>query len=266
MSIHSSAAIHPTAIVEEGAKIEAEAKVGPYAFIGSEVTLGKGVEVKSHCAISGWTDIGENTVIFPFAAIGDIPQDLTYRGEKTRLVVGKRNCIREGVTMNTGTSRGRGITQVGDDCMFMIGAHVGHDSLVGNHVTMANQAALGGHSVVEDFAVISGLSGVHQFVRVGRGSFVGALTFVNRDVLPYSQVQGSPGKLRGANLIGLQRKNFARKDIDALVKAFKLLFKKDKLTFKDRISELDAKGPHCDSVHYLLEFVKKDSKRKYMMP
>ena len=258
--------IHSTAIIKEGATIGANARIGPFVFIGSDVTLGEGVVVKSHCAIKGWTDIGEQTEIFPFATIGENPQDLTYQGEKTRLVVGKRNCIREGVTMNTGTLKGRGITRVGDDCLFMTGSHVGHDSRVGNRVTMANQAALGGHSVVGDFAVISGLSGVHQFVRVGHSSFVGALTFVNRDVVPFTQVQGSPGKLLGVNLLGLRRRQYSNEDIQAIKRAYNTLFAPGSLNFQQRISQLDSAGPHCVCVCDLLEFVKKDSKRSYMKP
>ncbi|MDE0112910.1 MAG: acyl-ACP--UDP-N-acetylglucosamine O-acyltransferase, partial [Albidovulum sp.] len=187
-------------------------------------------------------------------------------GERTRLIIGARNCIREGVTMNTGTTGGRGITRVGSDCLFMTGSHVGHDSIVGNRVIMANQAALGGHCVVEDFAVISGLSGVHQFARVGRSAFVGALTFVDRDVIPFTQVQGSPGKLRGVNLIGLRRRQITTKEIQEVKTAYRALFGPGELVFQQRISKLAAAGPHCDCVNRILEFVNENTKRKYMKP
>ncbi|MCY4463505.1 MAG: acyl-ACP--UDP-N-acetylglucosamine O-acyltransferase [Albidovulum sp.] len=266
MSIHPDARIHPAAIVEDGATIKAGANIGPFVFVGRDAALGEGVIAKSHCSILGWTEIGQETVIFPFATIGEAPQDLTYRGERTRLVIGKRNCIREAVTINTGTSKGRGITKVGDDCLFMTGSHVGHDCHVGNGVTMANQASLGGHSVVEDLAIISGLSGVHQFARVGRSSFVGALTFVSRDVLPYTQVQGSPGKLIGINLVGLRRRKVSNRDIRSIKEAYDLLVGGGELNFQERVARLEASGPHCGCVEDILEFVKKDSKRNYMAP
>ncbi|RMH40666.1 MAG: acyl-ACP--UDP-N-acetylglucosamine O-acyltransferase [Alphaproteobacteria bacterium] len=223
MAIDPTATIHPSAIVEDGATIGPGTVVGPFSHVGPEVTLGAGVVVKSHAVITGWTEVGDETVIFPFASIGEVPQDLKYRGERTRLVIGRRNRIREGVTMNVGTEGGGGVTRVGDDCLFMTGAHVGHDAQVGNGVIMANQAALAGHCIVEDNVIIGGLSGVHQFVRIGRGAIIGAVTMVTHDVIPHGLVQGPRGQLHGLNLVGLKRRGVPRDDITALRAAYQAL-------------------------------------------
>lgn len=224
MGIDPTAEIHPSAVVEDGASIGAGCKIGPFCLIGAEVSLAPGVIVKSHAVITGWTSIGDDTVIFPFASIGEIPQDLKFGGERTRLIVGKRNRIRETVTMNTGTEGGGGVTRVGDDCLFMAGAHVGHDAQVGNGVIMANQASLAGHCIIEDNVIIGGLSGVHQFVRIGTGAIIGAVTMVTNDVIPHGLVVGPRGELDGLNLIGLKRRGHSREDIRALRAAYKDLF------------------------------------------
>lgn len=212
--------IHPSAIITPGAVIGAGVVIGPFALIGAEVTLAAGVEVKSHAVVTGWTDIGEGTVVFPFACVGEVPQDLKYQGERTRLVVGARCRIREGATLNTGTLGGGGVTRVGDDCLFMTGAHVGHDAQVGNRVIMANQAALGGHCVIGDDVIIGGLAGIHQWVRIGAGAIIGALTMVTNDVIPYALVQGPRGELDGLNLVGLKRRGVDRAEIAALREAY----------------------------------------------
>ncbi|NNF90535.1 MAG: acyl-ACP--UDP-N-acetylglucosamine O-acyltransferase, partial [Boseongicola sp.] len=171
-----SADVHRSAVVEEGAVIGAGAVVGPFNVVGPDVRLGAGVVLKSHVTVTGMTEIGDETVIFPGAVIGEIPQDLKFKGEASRLIVGKRNRIREGVTMNTGTEGGGGETRVGDDCLFMTGAHVAHDAIVGDRVIVANQGAIAGHCVIEDDVIIGGLSGIHQWVRVGKGAIIGAVT------------------------------------------------------------------------------------------
>ncbi|MEO1794453.1 MAG: acyl-ACP--UDP-N-acetylglucosamine O-acyltransferase, partial [Pseudomonadota bacterium] len=162
--------IHPSAVIEDGAQIADHVRIGPFAYVGPEVSLARGVELKPHATVTGRTSVGEDTVIFQGAVIGEIPQDLKFKGEATRLEVGARNRIREGVTMNTGTEGGGGVTRVGDDCLFMTGAHVAHDAQVGNHVIVANQGAIAGHCIIEDGVIIGGLSGIHQFVRVGKGA------------------------------------------------------------------------------------------------
>ena len=162
--------IHPSAVVDPAATIGEGCDIGPFCLIGPEVTLHARVTVKSHAVITGWTEVGDETVIFPFACVGEVPQDLKYQGERTRLIVGARCRIREGATLNTGTAGGGGVTRVGDDCLFMTGAHVGHDAQLGSRVILANQAAIAGHCQIGDDVIVGGLSGVHQFVRVGRGA------------------------------------------------------------------------------------------------
>ncbi|MCY4541110.1 MAG: acyl-ACP--UDP-N-acetylglucosamine O-acyltransferase [Rhodobacteraceae bacterium] len=227
MSISSSAEIHPAAVIESGAEIGNGCRIEAFAVIGPEVVLAERVHVKSHAVVTGSTSIGSETVVFPYACVGEVPQDLKYAGEKTRLEVGKRNRIREGVTMNVGTKHGGGITRVGSDCLFMTGAHVGHDAQVGNHVIMANQAALGGHVEIGDYVIIGGLAGIHQFVRIGTGAIVGALTMVRRDVIPYGQVEGPIGTMRGTNLIGMRRRGFRGRDVSALQKVYQKLANHD---------------------------------------
>jgi UDP-N-acetylglucosamine acyltransferase len=192
--IDPTAQVHPSAMVEDGARVGAGCRVGAFAVIGPEVTLAEGVEVKSHAVVTGWTEIGAATVIFPFACVGEVPQDLKYRGERTRLVVGARCRIREGATLNTGTEGGGGVTRVGDDCLFMANAHVAHDCQVGNRVILVNNASVAGHCVLEDDVIVGGLSGIHQWVRVGRGAIIGAVTMVTNDVIPHGLVQGPRGR------------------------------------------------------------------------
>ncbi|APX90911.1 acyl-[acyl-carrier-protein]--UDP-N-acetylglucosamine O-acyltransferase [Brevirhabdus pacifica] len=259
-----SAQIHPSAVVEEGARIGADCRVGPFCVIGPDVILGERVEIKSHAVVTGWTEIGDETVIYPFAVVGEVPQDLKYDGEKSRLIVGKRNRIREGATLNLGTKGGGGVTRVGDDCLFMTGAHVGHDAVVGSRVVMANQAALAGHCIVEDDVIIGGLSGVHQFVRLGRGAIVGAVTMVTNDVIPYGLVQGPRGVLDGLNLVGLKRRGVGREDITALRAAFQML-KQGEGAFQDRARRL---GDESDSeyVREIVRFILSDSDRSFLTP
>ena len=176
MAIAASAEVHPSAHVEPGAAVGEGCRIGPFCLIGSGVTLGPGVEVKSHAVVTGDTAVGEGTVIFPFATVGEVPQDLKFRGERSALVIGARNRIREHVTINLGTEGGGGVTRVGDDCLLMAGSHVAHDCQIGNRVILVNNAALAGHCILEDEVIVGGLSGVHQFVRIGRGAMIGAVT------------------------------------------------------------------------------------------
>ena len=266
MGIDPSARIHPSAVVEDGATIGPGCSIGPFSLVGAEVTLAADVTLKSHAVVTGWTDIGEGTVIFPFANIGDVPQDLKYAGEKSRLIVGARNRIREGVTMNTGTEGGGGLTRVGDDGLFMAGAHVAHDALVGDRVIMANHAAVAGQCVISDDVIIGGLSGVHQWVRIGKGAIIGAVTMVTNDVIPYGLVQGPRGVLDGLNLVGLKRRGVAREDIMALRAAFQALAQGEG-AFQDRAKRLieDAAGQSA-YVRDIVDFVLGDSDRSFLTP
>lgn len=264
MSVDPSARIHAQAVIEDGARIGPGVSVGPFAVIGPDVTLDDGVTVKSHAIVTGRTRVGADSVIFPFANIGDIPQDLKYAGEATELVIGARNRIREGVTMNTGTAGGGGVTRVGDDNLFMTGVHVGHDVTVGNRVVVANQSAFAGHCVIEDDVVIGGLSGVHQFVRIGRGAIIGAVTMVTHDVIPYGLVQGPRGVLDGLNLVGLKRKGVARDDITALRAAYQMLAQGEG-AFQDRARRL-SEDTESAYVREVADFVLSASDRSYLTP
>jgi len=256
--------IHPSAVIEDGAQIGPGCQIGPFCHVGPEVVLGPRVELKSHVVVKGVTEVGEDTVIFPFAVIGEIPQDLKFAGEKTRLVIGKRNRIREHVTMNTGTEGGGGVTRVGDDGLFMAGCHVAHDVQVGNKVIIVNNAALAGHCIIEDEVIIGGLSGVHQFVRIGRGAIIGAVTMVTNDVIPHGLVQAPRGKLDGLNLVGLKRRGVARKDITALRAAFQMLAQGEG-AFAERARRL-GEETESDYVRQITDFVLGQSDRHYLTP
>ncbi|ABA78869.2 acyl-ACP--UDP-N-acetylglucosamine O-acyltransferase [Rhodobacter sphaeroides] len=258
------AEIHPSAIVEPGAVIGEGCSIGPFAVIGPEVTLGPGVVVKSHAVVTGWTEIGAETVIFPFAVVGEVPQDLKYRGERTRLFVGARCRIREGATLNLGTEGGGGVTRVGDDCLLMTGAHVGHDATLGNRVILANQAAIAGHCWLGDDVIVGGLSGVHQWVRVGRGAIIGAVTMVTNDVLPHGLVQAPRGELDGLNLVGLKRRGVSRAEITALRAAYQMLAQGEG-TFLDRARRL-ADETESSHVREMTDFILAATDRSFLTP
>lgn len=258
------AVVHPSAVVEDGAVIGSGSTVGPFCVVGPKVRLGSGVVLKSHVVVSGDTEVGDETVIFPGAVIGEIPQDLKFKGEPTKLIVGARNRIREGVTMNSGTEGGGGETRVGDDCLFMTGAHVAHDAIVGNRVIVANQGAIAGHCVIEDDVIIGGLSGIHQWVRIGHGAIIGAVTMVTNDVIPYGLVQGPRGKLDGLNLVGLKRRGVARSDITALRAAFQMLAQGDG-AFAERAERLGAET-ESEYVREIVAFITGDSDRHFLVP
>ena len=264
MPIHATAQVHASAVVEDGAVIGEGCVIGPFCMVGADVTLGRGVRLKSHAVVTGWTEVGDATVIFPFAVVGEIPQDLKYHGERTRLTLGKRNRIREGATLNLGTEGGGGVTRVGDDCLFMTGAHVGHDVQVGDRVIMANQAALAGHCVIGDDVIIGGLSGIHQWVRIGKGAIIGAVTMVTNDVIPHGLVQGPRGELDGLNLVGLKRRGVARADITALRAAYQALAQGEG-AFQERARRI-ADETDSDYVREVVDFILAASDRSFLTP
>jgi UDP-N-acetylglucosamine acyltransferase len=264
MAIHPTAFVHPSAYVEDTAVIGPDCQIGPFALIGPEVTLGRAVTVKSHAVVTGWTEIGDETVVFPFATVGEVPQDLKFKGERTRLKVGARCRIREGATLNTGTEGGGGVTTVGDDCLLMTGAHVGHDAHLGNRIVLANQVAIAGHCVIGDDVIIGGLSGIHQFVRIGQGAIIGALTMVTNDVLPYGLVQGPRGILDGLNLVGLKRRGVERSDITAMRAAFQMLAQGEG-SFLDRARRL-ADETDSKYVREMTDFILSASDRSFLTP
>ncbi|TDK47393.1 acyl-ACP--UDP-N-acetylglucosamine O-acyltransferase [Antarcticimicrobium luteum] len=258
------ARVHSSAIVEPGARLGEGCVVGPFCMVGPQVVLGDRVELKSHVVVTGDTQIGEETVVFPFAVIGEVPQDLKYRGENTSLIIGARNRIREHATMNPGTEGGGGVTRIGNDGLFMAGSHIAHDCQIGDRVILVNHVSIAGHCVLEDDVIVGGLSGVHQWVRVGRGAIIGGLTRVTNDVIPYGLVQAPRGELDGLNLIGLKRRGVARADITALRAAFQMLAQGEG-TFQDRARRL---GEETDSayVREIVDFVMGDTDRSFLTP
>ena len=264
MTDGADARIHPSAIIEPGAQIGSGCDVGPFCYIGPDVVLGANVTVKSHVVITGDTSIAEDCTIYSFACVGEIPQDLKFQGEKTRLEIGPRTRIREHVTINTGTAGGGGLTRIGADCLLMAGCHVAHDALISDRVIIVNNAAIAGHCVIEDDVLVGGLSGVHQFVRIGRGAIIGAVTMVTNDVIPYGLVQAPRGELDGLNLVGLKRRGVARSDITALRAAFQMLAQGEG-AFQDRARRL---GEETDSeyVRNIVNFVTGASDRSFLTP
>jgi UDP-N-acetylglucosamine acyltransferase len=260
-----SVTIHPTAIVHPKANLGPGVAIGPYCVIGPDVVLGDRVQLVSHVVVDGRTTIGADSVVFPFASLGQIPQDLKYKGEPSTLEIGARNRIREQVTMNIGTEGGGMVTRVGDDGLFMVGAHVAHDCILGNRVIMANNATLAGHVTLGDFAFLGGISAVHQFVRIGAHAWVGGMTGVERDVIPFGQAMGDRARLTGLNMIGLERRGFPREDIQNMRTAFRMLFGPDG-TLAERVDEVArvyASNPH---VIEIVEFARAKSSRGLCQP
>jgi len=257
--------IHPTAIVDSGAEVGADCRIGPYCVVGGDARLGTGVVLDSHVVIAGRTTIGDGTRIFPFATIGHRPQDLKYKGEPSEVIIGSNNAIREYVTIHPGTEGGGMVTRVGDHCLMMTTAHVGHDSQLGNNVIMATNATLGGHVVLGDFAFIGGLSAVHQFVRIGPHAFVGGMSGVEFDVIPYGSVVGNRARLSGLNIIGLKRRGFSRDQIHTLRSAYRMLFAEEG-TLQERMEDVQEMFGDYDVVMEIVKFIRADSSRAICQP
>jgi len=256
--------IDSTAIVDKKAKVSSSVKIGPYSVIGPNVEIGENVVIHSHVNISGNTKIGNNNKIYPFASIGNDPQDLKYNNEETKLVIGNNNKIREYVTIHPGTEGGGGITKIGDSCLFMISSHVAHDCNVGNNVIIANNVPLGGHVNIEDNVVIGGNSAVQQFTRIGKMAMIGGMTGVLHDVIPYGLSIGNRNYLQGLNLIGLRRAKFENKDIIGLTEAYKEIFATKNLT--ENLSKLNGEFKENTLVKDIIEFITKDKKRSICTP
>ena len=256
--------IHNTAIIHSKAKIHNDVRVGPYSIIGANVEIEENTEIQSHVSILGNTKIGKNNKIYPFASIGNDPQDLKFQGEETKLEIGNDNKIREYVTINPGTNGGGGITKVGNNCLFMVSAHIAHDCFVGDNVILANSVPLGGHASIEDNVIIGGNSAVQQFTRVGKFAMVGGMCGVVRDVIPYGIAHGNRSKLQGLNLIGLRRKNIPNQDIMILSEAYKEIFKNENLT--ENLNNLKVELKEHDLVREVLNFIEKDKKRPICTP
>jgi UDP-N-acetylglucosamine acyltransferase len=248
--------IDPAAIVHPKAQVGAGTKIGPLAVIGANVRLGANCVVGASAVVDGWTDIGAGTEIFPFASIGLIPQDLKFKGEETRLVIGRGNIFREFVTIHRGTRGGGGVTTIGDRNVFMAYVHVAHDCHVGNDTIFGNMATLGGHVTVEDFANVSAGSGVHQFCRVGRYAFIGGYSVVTKDALPFARTVGSrPARIFGTNTIGLMRRGVPPEVIEKLKGSFRYLLQSKLNTTKAMQQIRRDRSLSCPEVEYLLDFI-----------
>lgn len=253
--------IHPTAIVAPGAELADGVEIGPYCIVGGEVKLGAGVRLRSHVVIEGQTEIGAGSEIYPFAMLGGAPQHSGHKpGDPSPLYVGARNLIREHVTMHGGSAFGRGFTRTGDDCAFYVGAHIGHDCVVGDHVTMTNAATLGGHVQIGDHVIMGGLAAVQQRGRVGRHAFIGGLAGVVSDVIPFAMVWGNHARLEGLNLVGLKRRGFPRETINSLRAAHKALFETEGL-FQDRVEAVAEEFAGCAEVMEIIDFIRAEPTR-----
>ena len=256
--------IHKTAIVDSKAKISSNVKIGPYSIIGPHVEIDADVIIQSHVNIVGHTTIGKNNRIYPLASIGSDPQDLKYKGEKTSLIIGTNNIIREHATINTGTIQGGGITKVGNNNLIMIGAHIAHDCIIGNDIVMANNSAVAGHAEIQDFVIIGAKCGIQQFTRIGKMAMIGGMTAVSRDVISYGLSIGNRNFLNGINVIGLRRDKVQNKEIIGLTEAYKEIFKSKNLS--ENLNKLNGKFKDNTLVKEVLEFINKDKKRPICTP
>jgi len=258
--------IHASAIVEPGARLGAGVAIGPFSVIGADVELGDGVRVHSHAVVTGKTRLGPGCEVFPFAALGHRPQDLKFKGERSELVIGANNVIREHVTMHPGTAGGRMVTRIGDGNLFMVGVHVAHDCVIGDKVVMANCATLGGHVEIGDHAVLGGLAAVHQFVRIGKHAMVGGMSGVENDVIPFGSAMGERARLNGLNLVGMKRRGFAREEIHALRAAYKLIFSAEEGTMAQRVEDVATLYEDFPAVLEVCAFLRIESTRAVLQP
>tara|TARA_B100000780_G_C21022965_1_gene410033 strand:+ start:220 stop:1002 length:783 start_codon:yes stop_codon:yes gene_type:complete len=256
--------IHRTAIIDNKAKISTTVEIGPYTVIGPNVEINDNTIIQAHVNITGHTIIGKNNKIYPFASIGNHPQDMKYKNEKTELIIGDNNTIREYVTINPGTIQGGGVTRVGNLNLIMISAHIAHDCIIANNIVIANSAAIAGHAQINDYAVIGGNCGVQQFTRIGKMAMIGGMTGVSRDVIPYGLSTGNRNFLNGINVVGLRRSRVSNKEIIGLTDAYKLIFKTENLS--DNLSKLNGNFKENILVNEVLEFITKDKKRPICTP
>jgi len=257
--------ISPLAVVEAGAEIGNNVKIGPFCHVGRNVVIADDAELVSHVAVSGITEIGAGTKIYPFASVGYQPQDLKYHGEKSKLVIGKNTTIREHVTLNPGTEGGGMETRIGDNCLLMVGAHIAHDCIIENNAILVNNATLAGHVTIGEWAIVGGLSAVHQFVRIGRHAMIGGMTGVENDVIPYGSVLGNRARLCGLNIIGLKRRSFSRDEIHDLRKAYRLIFAPEG-TILERLEDVAEDFSNHEAVMEIVNFIKTNSSRSVCQP
>jgi len=256
--------IHKTAIIDTKSKISKNVEIGPYAVIGPNVEIGENTIIQSHVNITGDTSIGKGNKFYSFASIGSDPQDLKYNSEKTKLIIGNDNTIREYATINTGTIQGGGVTRVGDNNLIMISAHIAHDCIIGNNIVIANSAAIAGHAEIDDHVIIGGNCGIQQFTRIGKMAMIGGMTGVSRDVIPYGLSTGNRNYLNGINVVGLRRGKVPNKDILGLTDAYKEIFKTEVL--RENLNNLNKKYTDNPLVTDVLNFINKDKKRPICTP
>jgi len=258
--------IHPTAIIAPTATIGKDVEIGAYCVIGAHVKIGAGTKLHSHVVIDGHTTLGEKNTVFPFASLGHAPQDLKFKGEPSRLILGDNNVIREHVTMNPGTEGGGMETRVGSHCLFMTASHVAHDCKVGNNVILANNATLAGHVEVGDHVVIGGLAAIHQFVRIGSHAMIGGMSGVEHDVIPFGSVMGERANLAGLNLVGLKRRGFDRDAIHALRNAYKQMFEDEQGTLAERLVSVQGEYGNVEQVADMIRFINEKGARSLCVP
>jgi UDP-N-acetylglucosamine acyltransferase len=246
--------IHQTALVDPRAELDGDVEVGPYSIVGPRVKIGKGTRVKSHVVIEGHTTLGEGNLIFQFATVGSVPQDLKYKGEDSQLIIGHHNTIREFVSVNPGTAGGGMVTRIGDHNLLMMYCHIAHDCILGGHNIIANGATLGGHVVIEDFVIVGGLVGIHQFVKVGASAILGAGSMVSKDIPPYCNATGDRARLRGLNSEGLRRRGFSKERIEGLKKAYRIIFQSG-LRVKEALGTVRKAIPNSPEVDHLVAFI-----------
>ncbi len=252
--------IHSTAVVSPEAELAEDVKIDAFSIVGPGVTIGSGTVVGPHAIVEGWTTVGEQNHIFPFATLGYPPQDLSYRGEETQLVIGNNNIIREYVTINRGTQRGGGTTRIGNNNLLMAYAHIAHDCAIGNHVILANAVTLGGHVRIDDYAILGGLVAIHQFIRIGTFAFIGGKSGLRMDMPPYMLAFGAPGKLYGPNLVGLRRHGVPRNTIQALKHSYRIMFRSG-LTIVEAIERVRQEVECVPEVENLIQFMLGRSRR-----
>ncbi|MCO6178178.1 acyl-ACP--UDP-N-acetylglucosamine O-acyltransferase [Ciceribacter sp. RN22] len=263
--IAASAVIHPLAVVEDGAVVGENVKIGPFCHVGPKVTLGDGCELLSHVSVTGLTTIGRNARIFPCAVIGGEPQSVHHEGEETTLSIGDNCTMREGVTMNAGTVGGGGKTIVGNNNLFLANSHVAHDCRLGDHIILSNNVMLAGHVTVEDRVILGGGSAVHQFTRIGRQAFIGGLSAVSYDVIPYGMLNGNPGVLGGLNVVGMTRAGVERSVIHRVRRAFKQIFEGEG-SARANAAAIREEYLDCPQVIEILDFIAVESDRALSSP
>lgn len=246
--------IHESAVIDPRAELDIDVEVGAYSIIGPKAKIGKGTRIKSHVVVEGNTTLGEENLIFQFATVGSVPQDLKYKGEESQLIIGHHNTIREFVSLNPGTSGGGMVTRLGDHNLLMMYCHIAHDCVLGCHNFIANGATLGGHVVIEDHVIVGGLVGIHQYVRVGTSAILGAGSMVSKDIPPFCNATGDRARLRGLNLVGLKRRGFSKDQIDTLKKAYRVIFQSG-LRTKEALKKIKRGFSDSPEVEQLVSFI-----------